>query len=215
LIAIVNASELKTEIDRLIASGEGSAAVSLLPELWSQDKSGSTASFLVSRYEQQRSRLNLIPHKLAILRSFTVEPMVPGLRAAAFVAGIDLTVQLSEFNAYVQEIVDPASTLYRFDPHTVMLAVQTRDIAPELFRDFSALAADLVAEKVQRVVSDFKTWISTFRKHSRANLIIHNLEQPEFPARGIFDAQSSESQASAIQQINRALRDAAGDYPGV
>ena len=56
----MNASELKTEIDRLIASGEGSAAVSLLPELWSQDKSGSTASFLVSRYEEQRSKLNLI-----------------------------------------------------------------------------------------------------------------------------------------------------------
>ncbi len=135
----MNASELKAEIDRLIASDEAWAAVSLLPELWSQDKSGSTASFLVSRFEQQRSKLSLTPHKLAILRSFTVEPMVPLLRAAAFIAGIDLSVRLSEFNAYVQEIVDPESALYRTEPGTVVLAVQTRDIAPELFRDFSTL----------------------------------------------------------------------------
>lgn len=211
----MNASELKAEIDRLIASGEGSAALSLLPELWSQDKSGSTASFLVSRYEQQRSRLNLTPHKLAILRSFTVEPMIPLLRAACFVAGIDATVQLSEFNAYVQEIVDPASTLYRFAPDTVLLATQTRDIAPDLFRDFSALSPEQVSEAVKRVTSDFQTWASTLRRHSQANLVIHNLEEPMFPARGILDAQSAGSQAFAVRAINRALRDIASDYSGI
>ena len=45
-----------------------------------------------------------------------------------FVAGIDLSVQLSEFNAYVQELVDPASSLYGFRPDVVILAVQTRDL---------------------------------------------------------------------------------------
>lgn len=211
----MNASEIKPEIDRLIASGEASAAVSLLPELWSQDKSASTASFLVSRYEQQRSNLNLTPHKLSVLRSFTIEPMMPLLKAPALVAGIDLTIQLSEFNAYVQEIVDPASSLYRFEPDTVVLAVQTRDIAPELFRDFSALTSDQVSETVKRIVADYRTWISTFRKQSRANLIVHNLEQPIFPARGILDSQSADCQAFVIQQINRSLRQTAGEYSGV
>jgi FkbH-like protein len=211
----VNASEIKAEIDRLIASGQAGAAVPLLPELWSQDKSASTASFLVSRYEQQRSRLNLTPHKLTILRSFTVEPLVPLLRAAAFIAGIDLTVQISEFNAYVQVIVDAASALYRSQPDTVVLAAQTRDVAPQLFRDFSALTADQVADAVKRVVADYRTWISTFRKHSHANLIVHNLEQPIFPARGIFDAQSGNNQAIAIQQINQAWCGIASEYQGV
>ncbi len=36
-----------------------------------------------------------------------------------------------------------------------------------------------------------------------------------FPARGVFDAQSAENQASAIHGINRALRDVAAEHPGV
>src|SRR5207253_10764141 len=93
------------------------------------------ASFLCSRYEQLRPTLNLPPYRLAILRSFTVEPMVPLLRAAAFSAGIDLTVRLSEFNAHAQEILNPASALYDFAPDVVILAVQTRDAAPDLWHD--------------------------------------------------------------------------------
>ncbi|HZQ70123.1 MAG TPA: HAD-IIIC family phosphatase [Terriglobales bacterium] len=212
---IVNLSEIKSEIDRLIASGEASAAISLLAELWSQDKSASAASFLVSHYEQQRPHLSVAPHKLAILRSFTVEPMVPLLRAAAFVAGIDLSVHLSEFNAYVQEIVDPQSALYRFAPDSVVLAVQTRDIAPELFRDFSGLSSEQVSVAVERVISDYRAWISNFRRHSRANLVVHNLEQPTHPARGLFEAQSPGNQTFAIQQINRGLRDIAAEQSGV
>ena len=211
----MNASELKTEIDRLIASGENSAAVLLLRELWSQDKSASAASFLVSRFEQQREKLSLLPHKVAILRSFTIEPMVPLLRAAAFAAGIDLAVRLSEFNAYVQEIIDRQSALYGFQPDTVILAVQTRDIAPELFRDFSSLTSDQVTGNANRVIADFRNWVSTFRRQSRANLVIHNLEQPIFPARGIFDSQSSDNQALAIQHINRGLRDIVSEHSGV
>ena len=50
--------------------------------------------------------VSLTPCRLAILRSFTVEPVVPLLRAAAFLGGIDLTVKTGEFNAYAQEILD-------------------------------------------------------------------------------------------------------------
>ena len=211
----MNAAELKPEIDRLIGTGETAQAASLLQELWGQDQTASSASFLVGRYEQIRGKISLTPHKLAILRSFTVEPMVPLLRAAAFAAGIDLSVRLSEFNAYVQEILDPVGALYQFQPDTTILAVQTRDIAPELFRDFAERSPDQVESAVNRVLADFKSWLSTFRKHSRSNLVIHNLEQPVQPARGVFDIQCDPNQGSAIQRVNRGLRDFAAEHSGV
>src|ERR1035438_9856161 len=78
--------------------------------------------------------------RIAFLRSFTLEPAIPLLKASAALYGIQLTVQVGEFNAYPQEILDPGSTLYRFNPQVVVLAVQTLDLAPDLWYRFSALS---------------------------------------------------------------------------
>jgi FkbH-like protein len=207
----VNPSELRQEIDRLIESADAAQAVRLLAELWRGDNTNSAASFLVSRYERLRPKLNLLPYRLSILRSFTVEPMLPVLRAAAFLAGLDLTVHLSDFNAHVQEIIDPASALHRFSPGAAILAVQTRDVAPDLWRDFSCLTAEQVQEAIDRVTGEFRAWMQAFRQHNQAHLIVHNLEQPEVPNRGALDGQSSASQSEAIRQINRELRSIAAE----
>jgi FkbH-like protein len=211
----VNSSEARLEIDRLISAGDAPAAARGLAELWAHETSPSAASFVVQRFEQLRSTLKLQPYRLAILRSFTVEPMVPLLRAAAFCTGIDLTVHLSDFNAHVQAIMDSGSTLYGFAPDAAILAVQTRDVAPELWDDASTLTPEQAQLTVARVATEFRNWGRAFRKHSPAHLILHNLEQPVSPARGILDAQPGASQSAAIAQINAELRNIAAQQVGV
>src|SRR6267142_5826015 len=103
--------EIRKETDRLVDAG-GRGAAAALQELWLSDQSPSTAAYVVSRFERLRPGLSLLPYRVAILRSFTVEPIVPVLRACAFSAGIDLTVQTGHFNAYAQEILDETSALY-------------------------------------------------------------------------------------------------------
>jgi len=211
----LNVAELRQEIDRLMERGEATRASHLLSELWTKDNTVSTATFIVSRYEQLRPKLNLLPYRMAILRSFTVEPIVPLLRAGSFHAGIDLTVHMSDFNAHVQEILDPKSSLYGFAPDVVFLAVQTRDVAPELWRDYADLNSEQVQSAATRVVGDFRSWVSNFRARSKAHLIIHNLEQPSVPSCGILDGQVANGQAVAIQQINRRLQALAAERTGV
>jgi FkbH-like protein len=212
---ITAAAGLRPEVDRLIAEGKPLAAASLLAELWARESTASTASFVVSRFEQFRSKLNLVPYRVAVLRSYTVEPIVPLVRAAAFCAGLDLTIHLSDFNTHVQEILDASSPLYRFTPDAVILAVQTRDVAPDLWRDFADLDAAGVHRAVDRVVADFNSWISNFRNRSNAHVIVHNLEQPVAPSQGLLDAQLEASQAAAIQKINQELRRIAAANTGV
>src|SRR5262245_28312995 len=105
-------SSLRAQIDSFLAAGDVQASAACLRQLWREERSAPTAAYVVSRYERLRERLPLVPHRLAILRSFTVEPAVPLLRAGAFVAGIDLTVQVGDFNAHAQELLDPGSGLY-------------------------------------------------------------------------------------------------------
>src|SRR5919201_2089695 len=132
----------RTEIDGLIAEGRSHAASRRLAEFWANDRSPASAAFVVSRFERLRGSIDFLPYRVAIVRSFTVEPVVALLRAEAFTFGIDLTVHVGDFGAYAQEILDGGSSLYRFGPDAMIFAVVTRDIAPDLSRDYADLTPE-------------------------------------------------------------------------
>jgi len=210
-----NPPDLRAEIDALIAQGTFDIAGRRLAELWRRDPASGTASFVISRFDELRDKLALTKFKLAILRSFTVEPIVPLLRAEAFGYGIDLEVHVGDFNTYVQDILDGQSSLYRFAPNAVVLAVHTDQAAPELGRDFADLAPEAAQQVAERVVRGYEQWIAAFRKQSQAALIIHALERPSSPSLGILDSQSDAGQSGLIRQINRELRRIAEGFRGV
>jgi len=206
---------LRGEVDHLLEDSEWSAAAARLGALWRAESTSATAPFVVSRFEKLRGKLPLLPFRLAILRSFTVEPMVPLLRAQAFCFGIDLSVHVGDFNAYAQEILDSESALYRFNPNAVILSVQTADIAPDLSEEYAHLSEDAAAKAVQRVPESLEQYMREFRARSQASLIVHNLEQPARTALGVLDSQRAGSQGEAISQINRHLLSSASALRGV
>ncbi len=222
-----NPSNLRAEVDGLIARGAFDVASRRLAELWRRDPASGTASFVTSRLDELRDKLRekmrdqlgrelgLTKFKLAILRSFTVEPIVPLLRSEAFAYGIDLEVHVGDFNTYVQDMLDSESSLYRFTPNAVVLAARTDQAAPELWRDFGDLAPEAAQQAAERVVRGYEQWIGAFRKHSQAALIIHSLERPSSPSLGILDDQSEASQSGLFRQINRELRRIAEGFHGI
>ena len=165
--------------------------------MWRDQGSSASAGFVSSRFDRIRDRLSFRSCRWAFLRSFTIDPLVPILRAGAYAAGIALDTHMGEFNAWAQEMLDPGSSLYRFQPEIAVLAVQARDLAPE-----SALER----------LSDC---IAAFRRNSQAALIVHMLEQPAIPASGVFDAQQPDGEAEAIRRINRGLVELAAGHRGV
>ena len=206
---------LRIAIDEAIASGDTANARALLTRLWQQHSSTAVAGFVTARFERLHASLASSRTRVALLRSYTLEPVIPLLRAAAYVNGLDLDVQLGDFNTYAQEILNPQSQLYRFAPEIVLLAVQTRDIAPELWHTFADLSSSNIADVVERVVENFRSWIQAFRFHSQAHLVIHALELPISLANGVFDTQQTLGQAAAIRDINLALVQTAREYTGV
>jgi len=207
--------ELRQKVTEEIAKGDFHGAARDLADLWRKESSLAVAAFAVSCWQKLVGKLAMVEHRVAILRSFTVEPLVPLLRAEGFASGIDLTLHVGDFNAYAQEILDPQSALYSFAPHTAILAVQTRDIAPDLWTGYADLDSAAVAAALHRVVESFRQWIHIFRERSHANLLIHTLEQPNWPSAGVLDFQSAKGQSTAIEDINRELRCLTGQYRGV
>ena len=216
-------SNLRAHVNALVAEGAFDLAARRLAELWRRDPAPATASFVISRIDdlrdktrdQLRGPLNFTKFKLAILRSFTVEPIVPLLRAEAFACGIDLEVHVGDFNTYVQDMLDGQSALYHFAPNAVVLAVRTDQAVPELWYDFADLTPEAPRQAAERAISGYEQWIGAFRKHSQAALIIHSLERPSSPSLGVLDDQSEARQAGLIRQINRELRRIAAGFHGV
>jgi hypothetical protein len=211
----MQAADYRQEIDGLIAAGDAAGAARRLSALWEREGGARLAGFVASRYEKLRGRLPLVRYRWAVLRSFTVEPIVPILRASAFTRGIDLETHTGEFNAYAQEILDPDSSLYRFHPDAVVLAVQTRDLAPALWRDYARLGSAERVAAADGALVRLGDWVKAFRANSQAALIVHSLETPAVAVEGILDGQAEENQAQSIRRINRGLRMLGRQYRGV
>jgi FkbH-like protein len=209
------APDLRREVDQLIAAGSADLASASLSELWREEAGTAVAPFLVSRFEQLRGKVPLVPLGTVCLRSFTVEPAVPLLRAEAFVRGIDLSVKVGDFNAFAQEILDVGSALYAFEAQAVILAVRTPDVAPDLWNQPADFEPEAIAAIVRRVSDSFAQWIRAFRERSSAALIVHSLELPARPSAGVLDAIQENGQSAAIQQINLELKRTARQHRNV
>ena len=209
------AQDLRADIDAAISAGHPQKAFGLLSGLWRQAPGPSTAGFVLSRFERLHEHVSPTPCRLALLRSCTLEPVVPLLRAGAATWRLDLEVLVGGFNTYAQELLDGASALYAYDPAIVILAVQAQDVAPDLWTNFADLEPAEVNAAIRRVLDSFQRWVGALRSRSRAHLVLQTLEIPEIVRYGIYDAQCGNGQAEAVRSINRGLADLARERSGV
>ena len=211
---MAHSKELREQVESCLAEGRWPQAHARLGDFWRNEGRAAAANYVLSCYEKMKGHLSLVPARIAFLRSMTIEPLVPILRSAALVDGIDATVQVGQFNSYAQEILDPASALYAFEPDIVVLAVQTRDIAPDIWESYADLPEADAQAAVDRVLRDFAGWVAKFRERSKASLVIHNLEKPA-GSLGVLETQRKTGQLTAIDQINAGLRALCGEHRGV
>lgn len=207
-------SDLRAAIEAAMDADDTATGRELALKFWRNNANASTARFLVGHIERLWPD-RIIEHRVAILRTFTVEPLTPLLQAEAALSGCRLAVWVGDFNAYGQEILDPSSGLYAHRPDTIILAVQTRDIAPGLWSEFAALSDDDVAQEIERAAGGLADLVLKLRGQTTANIVVHGLEPPTRPAEGLLDAQRPIGQAAAIELANDRLRAALKGHAGV
>lgn len=211
-----DAAELRVSVDRAVAEGESARARLLLRELWRFHPGPSQAGFVAGRWPEVSSNVPSIGIRLSVLRSCTVEPLVPVVEAGGLLGGLDITTTVGDFNTYAQEILDPSSPLYgEWAPHVVILAVHTRDIASDLWWPQSGIESAARHSVVERVVTEFSGLIETFRERSSVPLLVHDLEVPGRSLLGLADAAESLGQREAVGLINRRLTSGVAAYPDV
>jgi FkbH-like protein len=211
---VSSSDTLRDQIRDAAQAGNWALVQRGLRSLWAVEATPAAANYIMSYADRLRGRVSLSPCRVEFLRSFTIEPVIPLLRAASLIEGLDLEVRIGAFNTYAQDMLDIKSPLYEFSPDVVVLAVQTRDVAPELWDGVDGLSHEWAAKVAERVVDLYENLIAAFRQTSRAHLVIHGLDVPERPCHGYLDDQSF-GQEAAITTINDKLRRMAHANTGV
>src|SRR5262249_12812341 len=129
-------------------------------------------------------------------------------------AGIDIKFHVGDFNAYAQEALDPGSSLYRFDPDAIVLAIQTRDIAPALWNEFADMTVESAESVRKGVLDNLEALLKAIRSRSHAHVVIHSMEKVSQPAKGLSDSQAVGGQNRVIEQLNAELTEIVGKYAG-
>jgi len=161
------------------------------------------ASKMVQRYAdvsgpQRRSA------RVALLGSYTTAQLGQFLTLAASRRGMRLEVVESQYGQYEQEIIDPNSHLYAFDPDFIVLAVHEGDLR---LPEYSASPEESIRVEVARWTSLWRT----VKERSRARVVQHNFALPcDVPA-GHLAARLPGSRYMMAQAVNARLGEEAGN----
>lgn len=208
--------ELRVAVDSAIEAGDRASARLILQHLWAQHGGSAQAGFVTGRWLRAADPGVLAqPLRLMVLRSFTLEPVVPLVRAGGLLTGLDIDVTVGDFNTYARDLLDPASPLYgSAAPDAVVLAVHTRDIAPALW---SGTVTDSETRRVvaDETVDELCGLLTAFRERSSIPMIVHGLESPANLSLGIADRREQFGQHAAVEHMNRELESAAGEIADV
>jgi FkbH-like protein len=143
--------------------------------------------------------------RVAVLRNFTVEPLLPVVKAQIALAGFHPVLYVGDFDAVARDALDAGSPLYGFRPDVVIVSQWLEPLAPALVRRFPSLSSEEVEGEVERVRGTVEQVVSGIRRHSDAPVLLNNFPLSAHPAMGILDAQSAGYQSGTVLRINGEL----------
>lgn len=206
----------KQKFDKLLANGNYPDALRLLFSILDCEPSLSNYNFAASRLKRfDLSSMGFRKVRIALLSSFTIEPIVSYLHVKCCRGRLDSQLYIGGYNLFQQEILDPKSKLYGFNPDVLILAVRLHELNPRLYDSFSGLSEEEIRDEVSSVVQQIESLISVFRSHSNAIMVIHNFETPVRTNLGIMDHQQHSGQKNSIHEINVAIEDISRRVQGV
>jgi FkbH-like protein len=141
-----------------------------------------------------------------VVRSVTVEPIVPYLTIEAAQAKYVLELHVGGYGSYVDEILSPTSALAKFNPDLVLVILDLNDIAgqlPELCAD--GIGSGVNAE-IEEAVARVAQLLRSYRGSSSARVVFQGLVLPDVSSLGdVGDANLPNSLPHAVRRLNERL----------
>jgi len=198
-------------VESFLHAGDVVAARGVARELSQNSSVRQTKKLLKVIEDCMPEESGLSPLKVAFLSSFSIELVHDAFYMQSFIDGYELEIYQSGFAQFAQEIIDENSGLYTSKPDFVVLALEGRDVVPDLYDDFTSGSP---TETANRFVDDLRIWLDIFRSRSTATLLMSDFARPSFNSMGTVDAQILEGQIKKLEVINGSIRAVVGATSG-
>ncbi len=144
--------------------------------------------------------------KVAVLRNFTVEPLLPVIKGEIALSYLYPKIYLGGYDTIAQDVLEPTSDLYAFDPEIIFMMQWLEGLTPDLILRFPSLSSDQVQDEVKRVLDLMEQNIWALRQQTMAPIVINNFVLSAFAAMGILDAQGC-YQTQILLKLNMQMQE--------
>jgi FkbH-like protein len=152
------------------------------------------------------SQLGARSLKTYVVRSVTVEPLIPFLATEAVLSNFVLDLQVGGYGSYVDELLNSASALAAFHPDLVLIILDQEEIAgrlPELCADGIGAEVD---QEIDECVARMAQLLQSYRSSSSARILLQGLVVPDCTSLGdVGDANLANSLPNSIQRLNQRM----------
>jgi FkbH-like protein len=144
--------------------------------------------------------------KTYVVRSVTVEPILPFLTTEAVFSNYVLDLRVGGYGSYADELLNPHSALAQFEPDLVFIILDLEDIAgrlPDLCAD--GIGANVEAE-LEESLARMEQLLRSFRVGNSARIVLQGCVVPDLTSLGdVGDSNLSLSLVTAVLRLNQKL----------
>jgi len=165
-----------------------------------------SASALAEIAQAHVAQLSATPIKLHIVRSITVEPILPFLKVEAALANYVLDVKVGGYGSYFDELLQASAASKDDAPDLVLLLLDLEDLAGRLPDVCASNRPADVAQEIEESISRMASVLKAFRAANPARLLIQGCVLPDRTSLGdVGDANLPSSLPNAVAQLNQQL----------
>lgn len=141
----------------------------------------------------------LLPLRIALLSSNTIDQLLPGIRVGALRHGILAEVFAGGFGQYRQELLNASSPLHAFSPEFVVLSLTARDLLANVPLDANEAQ---VERSVSRHIGELRRLWTEARERFNAAVVQQTFLDVSLPVFGSLDRQVPGSPHRLIARLN-------------
>jgi FkbH-like protein len=203
-------AELLTELRAMLAAERWGEVAAVVQSALEPGSDFTTFQSLYRIYARLKPHLAPKPTiRLAILGGFTTTQLAQAIELALFCMGGQAEVFEADYGVYRQEILDPDSALYRFQPNVVFLATSWRELIrrPTLDQDRAEVAA--------LVETEFADWSLLWKTaYDRLGcLVVQNtFDRPAWRQMDNHESRHPASLWRYVSRVNDRMADCAPPY---
>jgi len=207
---------LRRDVKEAVGRTDARGAISACHELLSRSANPTDVNFCAGNLKGMDEALRKLEGIRAlrtyVVRSVTIEPMLPNIIMEALLSGYLLELEVGGYGSYMQEMIDPKGTLAGFDPELLLVLFDLEDVAGALPEMCGDGVGARVEEEIAGCVGRVRQLIRGVRGFSRARIALQGFVVPDTSSLGdVGDANLPHSLPNAVRRLNAELARMCGE----